>query len=106
MSTCAARRIAHNNQATRQVAIADHSDFTIVFSGIFDLDGCAPENHARVLETESALDQRPQALGRIVSDAHQLSQLRKPQGQAADFALARNRLLLTRSWRSRMSATA
>jgi hypothetical protein len=72
MSTCAARHIAHNNQATRQMAIADHSDLTIVFSGIFDLDGCAPENHARVFEIESTLDQRSQALGRIVSYAHQL----------------------------------
>lgn len=70
MSTCAARHIAHNNQATRQVAIADHSDFTIVLSRIFDLNGCAPENQARVFEIESALDQRSQALGRIVGDAH------------------------------------
>jgi hypothetical protein len=54
------------------LAVANDPPFTVVFTGVLNLDGRTPENHNCIGEIQAALGQSALALDGIPSDAHKL----------------------------------
>lgn len=75
MADCSSWRVADHDQATGQMAEADHARLTVVLTGVLDLEGEVGKDSRRVLEIEAALIKRLLSLGRIVADAHELLSL-------------------------------
>ena len=68
----ATRCVADHNHPPCKKAIADDSDFTVVFARVLDLQGRPGEHDLRVLEIQTSLPKCSLALLGIVGDAHGL----------------------------------
>src|SRR5690606_27079524 len=72
VADCFPWRVADHDEATGQIAEADHARLAIVPAIVLDLEGEAGEDLRRILEVEAALIKRLLSLGRVIADAHAL----------------------------------
>jgi hypothetical protein len=71
----AARRVAHNDKASRQQPVADDALLAVVPPGVFDLYRDTGKDQRCVCEIQSTFGQRLRALDRIERDSPGLSYL-------------------------------
>ena len=72
VADCSSGRVADHDQATGEIAEADHACLAIVLAGVLDLEGEACKDQRCVLEIEATLIERLLSFGRIVADTHAL----------------------------------
>jgi hypothetical protein len=72
MAHCSSWRIADDDQATSEIAEANHARFAIILTGVLDLESDTSEDDWRIFEVEATLIKRLFSLGRIVANAHDI----------------------------------
>jgi hypothetical protein len=68
----ATRRVADDDQASFELAVAEHPGFAIVLARVFDLHGHTGEDDRGIFKVQASFLQRTGTLVRIVGNAHRL----------------------------------
>ncbi len=72
VADCSSWRVTDHDEATGQVAEADHARLAVVLAGVLDLEGETGKDSRGILEVEAALIQRLLSFGRVIANAHAL----------------------------------